>query len=60
MDNREVRRPVFRTGESCFQPGIYSSNDCDYEIMMLQGESFPECPLHSKHVDWTFVRKEAS
>ena len=56
MNNREIRRPIFRTGDSCTQPGIYASNDCGHEIILLQGDSFPECPSHNKPVDWTFVK----
>ena len=60
MATREVRRPIFRTGESCTQPGVYASSDCGHEIAVLEGEPFQECPIHTKPVDWTFVKAKAA
>ena len=49
--------PMFRTGKKCERAGVYRSNDCGYEITLLEGEQFPECPLHDRHVTWTFIKK---
>ena len=46
-----------RTGKACTRPGIYRSNDCGYEIVLTEGEQFPECPIHQRLVTWTFIKK---
>jgi hypothetical protein len=44
------------TGQTNQQAGIYRSEDCGYEIKLLQGELFPECPIHRRPVTWSFIR----
>jgi len=48
---------MFRTGKECEDAGVYRSNDCGYEITLLERDPFPECPLHDRSVTWTFIRK---
>jgi hypothetical protein len=44
------------TGQTNQQAGIYRSEDCGYEIKLLAGELFPECPIHRRPVTWSFIR----
>ncbi len=48
---------MYRSGKICKQAGVYRSNDCGYEVKLLEEEEFPECPLHEKPVTWTFIKK---
>ena len=48
---------MFRTGKKCERAGVYRSNDCGYEVTLLEKEPFPDCPIHDRPVTWTFIKK---
>ncbi len=45
-----------RTGKTCEQQGFYRSNDCGYETEILEGQEFPECPVHDRPATWTLIK----
>ncbi len=47
---------MFRTGTECARPGVYRSNDCGYELSLVEGEEFPDCPIHDRPVTWMFIK----
>ena len=47
---------MHRTGKTCEQQGFYRSNDCGYEVELLRGQDFPECPVHDRPATWTLIK----
>ncbi len=44
------------TGQVSKVTGIYSSSDCNSEVLVIKGEKFPHCPIHDCEVSWNFER----
>ena len=51
---------MHRTGKPCKQQGFYRSNDCGYEVELLEGQAFPDCPVHDRPATWTFIKPTVS
>ena len=48
-----------KNGEVNTQFGLYRSLCCDRELIIREGETFPDCPRHKKlSTVWKFVKAE--
>jgi len=43
------------TGDKNFQFGIYQTVCCGYEIVLIAGAVFPDCPEHKCRKEWKLV-----
>jgi len=46
---------MFSTGNKNFQFGIYQAVCCGYEIVLIDGAMFPDCPDHKRPTDWKLI-----
>ncbi len=43
------------TGNMNFQFGIYQTLCCGYEIVLIDGAMFPDCPDHKRPTEWKLI-----
>ena len=46
---------MFSTGNKNFQFGIYQAVCCGYEIVLIDGAVFPDCPDHKRPTEWKLI-----
>ena len=46
---------IFLSGDKCEQFGVYEAACCGYEVVLIDGAMFPDCPAHKEPADWKLV-----
>ena len=46
---------MFSSGTKNPQFGIYEAECCGYEIVLINGAVFPDCPAHKQPTEWKLV-----
>ena len=52
---REFQEVEMKTGEDVRESGLYSSDCCEQELLLIENDSFTRCPRCSRLCEWELV-----